>query len=130
MRAWVVSPLKRDEPSKRELRASVLRSMPGPTDFLGGRAAGFEGAGAGAGAGNWLWRRVRTDKAVAPAGAGWASTEAVEAELGFLALLKRRTMDVGRDWRNSDGWANAAWPSSMADVDAGSTPAPRPVAVP
>jgi hypothetical protein len=73
-----LSPCNLDIPSDE-----LVGSIPGPTLFRGGRAAGFGGACAG----NWLWRRVRTAMFVAGAGMDGASEAAdAGAGAGFLAV--------------------------------------------
>lgn len=88
-----LSPCNLDIPSEL-----FVGSIPGPTLFRGGRAAGFWGAGAG----NWLWRRVRI--AMLEAGGGIVdASEAVDAMLGLRAVdwLKRRMNELLRVGRES-----------------------------
>lgn len=70
--------------ASRSISKLLVGSIPGPTLFLGARAAGFEGACAG----KWLWRRDRMAMLVG-GGGGMADVSelgAVEAPLGFLAV--------------------------------------------
>lgn len=95
--------------SDRPSKLLEVGSMPGPTLFLGARAAGFGGACGG----NWLCRRVRIDMlevelAVAAVGnmvEVSVPLEAVEAPLGFLVpvWLKRRMKELLRAGRLSAG---------------------------